>query len=72
LLGSSTGLSPEFLGPVLANQVETRPGEVMTLAHGGGGAVTRMVCGFLTAQDILEESFAFSATTALQGRHARI
>jgi AraC family transcriptional regulator, alkane utilization regulator len=52
LLCSSTDLSPEFLGPLLANQVETTPGEVMTLAYGGGGAVTRMVCGFLAAQDI--------------------
>ena len=30
------------------------PGEVMTLAYGGGGEVTRMVCGFLAAQDILK------------------
>jgi AraC family transcriptional regulator, alkane utilization regulator len=52
LLGSSTDLSPELLAPVLADQVETMPGEVMTLAYGGGGVVTRMVCGFLTAQDI--------------------
>jgi AraC-like DNA-binding protein len=52
LLGSSTGLSPELMAPLLTDQVETRPGEVMTLAHGGGGAVTRMVCGFLTAQEI--------------------
>jgi len=52
LLGSSTDLSPELLAPVLANQVETAPGEVMTLAYGGGGLVTRMVCGFLAAQDI--------------------
>ena len=52
LLGSSTDLSPEFLAPLLANQLETTPGEVMTVAWGGGGAVTRMVCGFFAAQDI--------------------
>jgi AraC-like DNA-binding protein len=52
VIGSSTDLSPESLAPLLANQVETMPGEVMTLAYGGGGAATRMVCGFLAVQDI--------------------
>ena len=52
MLGSATGLSPELMAPLLTDQVKTRPGEVMSLAYGGGGAVTRMVCGFLTAQDI--------------------
>jgi AraC-like DNA-binding protein len=47
LLGSSTDLAP-----LLAKQVETLPGEVMMLAYGGDGAVTRMVCGFLAVQDI--------------------
>jgi AraC-like DNA-binding protein len=51
-LGSATDLSPELLAPLLANQVETTPGEVMTIAYGDGGTVTRMVCGFLAAQDI--------------------
>ena len=52
VLGSSIDLSPVPAGPLLANQMETTPGEVMTLAHGGGGAVTRIVCGFLAARDI--------------------
>ena len=52
VLGSSTELLPESLAPLLANQVETTPGEVMTLAYGGGGAGSRMVCGFLAVQDI--------------------
>jgi AraC-like DNA-binding protein len=52
VLCSSADLSPVSLAPLLAGQVETTPGEVMTLAYGGGGAVTRMVCGFLSAQDI--------------------
>ena len=51
-LGSATDLSPKLMAPLLTDQVTARPGEVMTLAYGGGGAVTRMVCGFLTAQDI--------------------
>jgi len=41
VLGSSTDLLPEFLAPLLANQVETRPGEVMTLAYGGGFLATQ-------------------------------
>jgi AraC-like DNA-binding protein len=52
LLGSATDLTPELMAPLLMDQVETRPGEVMTLTHGGGGAVTRMVCGYLSAQEI--------------------
>lgn len=52
VLGSSTDLSPEYMAPLLASQVTANPGGVMTLAHGGGGAGTRMVCGFLSAQDI--------------------
>jgi len=52
MLGSSTDLSPVLLAPLLTRQVETTPGEVMTIAYGGGGAATRMVCGFLAAQEI--------------------
>jgi AraC-like DNA-binding protein len=52
LLGSSAGLSPVFLGPLLAEQVETKPGEVMTIAHGRGGSSTRMICGFLASHDL--------------------
>ncbi|MGO4329128.1 AraC family transcriptional regulator [Cupriavidus sp. 2TAF22] len=51
VLGSSTDLLPEFLAPLLAEHVEAKPGEVMTLVHGGGGELTRMVCGFLAMQD---------------------
>ena len=52
IIGSSTDLAPEVLAPLLANQVATRPGEVITLEYGGGEAVTHMVCGFLAAQDL--------------------
>jgi len=51
-LGSSTDLAPELMAPLLAHQVATTPGEVMTLAYGGGGAGTRMICGYLATQDI--------------------
>src|SRR5260221_2469521 len=36
VLGSSTELSPESFAPLLTNQMETTPGEVMRLAYGGG------------------------------------
>jgi len=52
LLGSSTDVTRELMAPLLAKQMEATPGQVMTLAYGGGGAVTRMICGFLTARDI--------------------
>src|SRR5258705_8145172 len=49
VIGSATNLTAEVMAALLPIQGETAPGEVMTLAHGGGGAVTRMVCGFLAA-----------------------
>ena len=52
MIGSGTDVRAELIAPLLADQVQARPGEVMTLAYGGGGPVTRMVCGFLTAQDV--------------------
>jgi hypothetical protein len=51
VLCSSPELPPEQMGPLLASQVEKAPGDVLTFAYGGGGAVTRMVCGFLATQD---------------------
>ena len=52
VLGSAADLSPVSLAPLLADQMHAAPGEVMTLAYGGGGAITRVVCGFLAVQDI--------------------
>ncbi len=54
VLGSSPELSPVPAASLLGDQFATMPGEVMTLVHGGGGTVTRMVCGFLAAQDIMK------------------
>jgi AraC-like DNA-binding protein len=53
VLASASGLEPELMAPLLATQMQAAPGDVMTLAHGGGGTVTRMICGFLSAQDII-------------------
>ena len=52
VIGSSIDLTPELLAPLLPVHGKTTPDEVITFAHGGGGAVTRMVCGFLAVQDI--------------------
>lgn len=47
LLGSDVGLPPADAAPLLAERSAAAPGEVIRIVHGGGGAVTRIVCGFL-------------------------
>jgi len=51
-IGSAPDVSPELLAPLLETRVAATPGEVVTLACGGGGEVTRLVCGFLAARDV--------------------
>jgi len=51
--GSAPDLTPVPFGPLLASQLETAPGEVMKLSHGGGGTRTRTVCGFLACNETL-------------------
>jgi AraC-like DNA-binding protein len=51
IMGSALDLSPVPSAPLLASQLETTPGEVMRLSHGGGGASTRIVCGFLACDE---------------------
>ncbi|BAV34685.1 AraC family transcriptional regulator [Sulfuricaulis limicola] len=53
ILGSAPDLTPVPFGPLLASQLETAPGEVMKLSYGGGGAMTRTVCGFLACDETL-------------------
>jgi hypothetical protein len=52
-LGSDRGLRPTSFAQVAADEVDTIPGEVMNLTYGGGGARTRIVCGFLACDDVL-------------------
>jgi len=52
VIGSSIEAAPELMAPLLPCHGEPVPGEVMTLAYGGGGEVTRIICGFLAAHDI--------------------
>jgi AraC-like DNA-binding protein len=53
ILGSAVDLSPVPSAPMLASHVESAPGEIMKLSYGGDGDVTRMVCGFLGAENVL-------------------
>jgi len=53
VLGSDLGLTPEPAAPLLAKHLDLHPGEVIRVAYGGGGAPTRLVCGFLTCDGIL-------------------
>jgi AraC-like DNA-binding protein len=53
LMGSGLDVPPVPSARLLASQLETAPGEVMRLAYGGGGARTRIVCGFLACDDTL-------------------
>lgn len=53
LLGSDLGLEPTPSAPLLAEHLETHAGEVMRIVYGGGGAPTRIVCGFLTCDEVL-------------------
>ena len=53
LLGSASGLRPTSFAQVAADEIETNAGEVMNLKYGGGGARTRIVCGFLACDDVL-------------------
>jgi AraC family transcriptional regulator, alkane utilization regulator len=53
IFGSTLDLSPAQAGPLLVTQLETAPGQVMKLSYGGGGAPTRVVCGFLACDDTL-------------------
>ncbi|WP_087134826.1 AraC family transcriptional regulator [Caballeronia arationis] len=53
LMGSSLELAPAPTGDLLSSQLEATPGQVMKLSYGGGGARTRLVCGFLACDDTL-------------------
>lgn len=52
-MGSDLDLKPTPAAPLLAEHLESHPGEIMRIVYGGGGAPTRLVCGFLTCDEIL-------------------
>jgi AraC-like DNA-binding protein len=45
---------------MLAEQLDTTPGEVMSVFYGGGGAKTRIVCGFLACDEVLSNPLLVS------------
>ncbi len=53
IMGSSLQLPPVLGDSLLADQMQTGAGGVMRLAYGGGGARTRIVCGFLACDDAM-------------------
>ncbi|WP_244438777.1 AraC family transcriptional regulator [Paraburkholderia dilworthii] len=53
VIGSSLELDPAPAHEMLSEYLETTPGDVMKLTYGGGGACTRLICGFLACDDTL-------------------
>ena len=53
IMGSALDLPRTLSAPLIAEQLHTTPGEVMRLSCGGGGAKTRLVCGFLACDEVL-------------------
>jgi AraC-like DNA-binding protein len=53
IMGSALDLPRTPSGPMLAQQLDTTPGEVMSVSYGGGGAQTQIVCGFLACDETL-------------------
>ncbi len=51
ILASSPKVTPVPSAPLLARHLETAPGQVLRLAYGGGGRLTRIVCGFLACDE---------------------
>ena len=53
ILGSATNLRPVSSADVLESRMQAAPGRILKLVHGGDGPITRMVCGFLGAENVL-------------------
>ena len=53
MLGSDLAVDPTPAEAVLAESFSKHRGEVIRILHGGGGAPTRIVCGFLTCEEVL-------------------
>ncbi len=53
VMGSALDLPRMPSAPLLADQLDSSPGEVMRLSYGGNGEKTRVVCGFLACDEVL-------------------
>jgi AraC-like DNA-binding protein len=53
LMGSALDLAPVAAAPLLTSQLQGSPGEILRLAHGGGGERTHLLCGFLACDETL-------------------
>jgi AraC family transcriptional regulator, alkane utilization regulator len=60
LMGSNLEIEPVNAAPLLAERLQSRPGEVMQVTYGGGGTPTRLVCGFLTCDELLSNPLLMS------------
>jgi AraC family transcriptional regulator, alkane utilization regulator len=52
-LGSANDLPPRSFVEIAGDKMENVTNEVMCVSYGGGGANTRIVCGFLACDDVL-------------------
>ena len=53
IMGNALDLLRTPSPPMTAEQLDTTPGEVIRLSFGGGGAKTRLVCGFLDCDEVM-------------------
>lgn len=51
IMASSLELEPTSAGPMLSEHLRTAPGELLQLSYGGGGASTRLLCGFIACDE---------------------
>jgi len=53
IMSSDLDTPPIAAAPILATHLEAAPGEIINLSYGGGGATTRVMCGFLSCDEML-------------------
>jgi AraC-like DNA-binding protein len=51
IMASALDVEPIAAAAVQAEHIRTAPGELLHLSHGGGGAATRLLCGFIACDE---------------------
>jgi AraC-like DNA-binding protein len=51
IMASSLDIEPISTTPVLSEHLKNAPGEILQLRYGGGGASTRLLCGFIACDE---------------------